>query len=175
MIRLIRKMNDGENYQGTSIRIATRFKIGCAFNPNKHKLDGEIKRLERKIDAGAQFALPQPCYDRARIELVWNRLAKEFPGFPVFYGFLPPMSARNAEFLANEVPGMSVPQEIIDRISAAPEAGQAEEGMRITQELIEFAHGLTRSFYMILPFNRVSIGIRFVRFVKKLEKSRAQA
>lgn len=165
LIRMIRDFNEGKNFQGASLKKATNFVIGCAFNPNKTK-DDEFNRLRKKIEAGAQFALSQPCYDVRQIETVWTRLRQEFPGFPVFYGFLPPLSARNAEFLANEVPGITMPPEVIDRIRAVPEDRQAAEGLKITRELIEVALRYTSCFYMILPFNRTDIGAEFVRFVK---------
>jgi homocysteine S-methyltransferase len=169
LIRLIALMNEGKNYQGNSIKVSTAFKIGCAFNPNKNRIDHEISRLKKKIQAGAHYALSQPCYDPAVIEAVWTRLKKECPGFPVFYGFLPPVSARNAEFLANEVPGITMPPSVIERIKAQPEEKQLDEGIQITRELVEFASKFTTSFYMILPFNRTDIGADFVKHVKRIE------
>lgn len=166
LIRLIAMMNQGQNYQGNSIKVPTQFKIGCAFNPNKNRMDHEISRLKKKIAAGAHYALSQPCYDAEVIEAVWKRLAKECPGFPVFYGFLPPVSARNAEFLANEVPGITMPASVIDRMKGVPDEKQMDEGIKLSKELLEFAAKFTTSFYMILPFNRADIGAEFVRFIK---------
>lgn len=168
LIRLIAKMNKGVNYQGNSIKTATRFRIGCAFNPNKSKLDAELSRLGKKIEAGAEFALTQPCYDKGQIERAWGETARRFPGFPVFFGILPPLSARNAEFLANEVPGITMPRGIIDRIATVPDEEQAEEGIRVSKELVDFALGFTSCYYMILPFNRADVGVEFVKYVKSL-------
>lgn len=174
LIKMIKGFNDGKNFQGAPLKKATNFIIGCAFNPNKTK-DDEMQRLRKKIEAGAQFALCQPCYDAQQIETVWTKLNKEFPGFPVFYGFLPPLSARNAEFLANEVPGITIPQDVIDRIKAAPEDKQTEEGLKITRELIDVALRYTSCFYMILPFNRTDIGVEFVRLIKKKKLAAVQS
>ncbi|HLG43197.1 MAG TPA: bifunctional homocysteine S-methyltransferase/methylenetetrahydrofolate reductase [Planctomycetota bacterium] len=172
LVRLVAKMNKGLNYQGNSIKLATSFRIGCAFNPNKTKIDSELHRLGKKIEAGAEFALTQPSYDRAQIERAWTAADKRFPGFPIFFGILPPLSARNAEFLANEVPGITIPRAVVERIAAVPEDRQAEEGKKVSKELIDFAYGFTKSFYMILPFNRADIGADFVTYVKTLTKTK---
>jgi homocysteine S-methyltransferase len=168
LIRLISMMNEGRNYQGNPIKVATRFRIGCAFNPNKNRVDHEISRLKKKIKAGAHFALSQPCYDPKVLRSVWKRVADECPGFPLFFGLLPPVSARNAEFLANEVPGITMPRAVIDRMRSVPEEKQMEEGIRLSKELVDEASEFTRSFYMILPFNRAEIGVEFVRHVRQL-------
>lgn len=174
LIRMIAMLNEGKNYQGSSVKVATSFKIGCAFNPNKSRIDHEISRLKKKIAAGAHYALSQPCYDVESIESVWTRLAQECPGFPVFYGFLPPISARNAEFLANEVPGITMPPSIIERMKSVPEEKQLDEGLKLSKELLEFASKFTQSFYMILPFNRTDIGAEFVKFVKSRKHAPAK-
>jgi len=155
LIRLIKNMNEGKNYAGNPIGGATRFSIGCAFNPNRRDVDIEIRRLRKKIDAGAQYALSQPLYDAERIPSVYARLKETVGDFPVFLGLLPVVSARNAEFLAHEVPGITIPPALIERLKATPEERQRDEGMRIAFELVERAAGHVPGYYIIPPFGNV--------------------
>lgn len=166
LLRIIRGMNEGKNHQGAGIGGATRFRIGCAFNPNQTKIEHEIGRLKKKISAGAEFALCQPCYDPAVIERVWGLVAKEAPGFPVFAGLLPPLSASNARFLANEVPGICIPDSVIRRMEAAEPDRQVQEGLAITREIVDAACRFTNGFYLILPFGRADLGAEIVRYVR---------
>jgi homocysteine S-methyltransferase len=163
LIRLIQRMNSGIDYHGNPLKGRTNFVTGCAFNPNK---EGDINRLVRKVNMGAQFALSQPCYDKKQIEKIYLELKKKLPGFPVFFGIMPPLSARNAEFLANEVPGITIPEQIIERLRSLPKEKQAMEGIIISKELAEFASMFTNCFYIVLPFERVEIGCEFASYVK---------
>jgi homocysteine S-methyltransferase len=166
LIRLIRSMNEGKSYSGNSIGGATRFSIGCAFNPNVRDVDAQVRRLTKKIAAGAQFALPQPLYDAEKIGLVYDRLKAGVGEFPVFFGILPAVSARNAEFLAHEVPGITIPDRLIERIKATPEEGQRAEGVKIAKELIDAAYERAPGFYIIPPFGSIDISIDLIRHVK---------
>lgn len=171
LIRLISNMNQGKNYSENSIGRRTNFKIGCAFNPNVEKLDHQIGRLKKKIEAGAQYALSQPLYDMKKIAKVYKQLNSSCPNFPVFFGVLPLTSSRNAEFLANEVPGISVPKDVVERIKSTPEKKQREEGIKISYELIDAAYEFISSFYIILPFSRIDYGIELTKHIKSKHKA----
>ncbi len=166
LIRLIKSMNEGKSYSGNPIGGATSFSIGCAFNPNVRDVDAQVRRLKKKIDAGAVFALPQPLYDIEKIGLVYDRLKAGVGDFPVFFGILPAVSARNAEFLAHEVPGITIPERVIDRMKAAPDEKQREEGVKIAKELIDAAYDRAPGFYIIPPFGSVDISVELVKHVK---------
>ncbi|MBI2901030.1 MAG: bifunctional homocysteine S-methyltransferase/methylenetetrahydrofolate reductase [Planctomycetes bacterium] len=166
LIRLIANMNEGKGYSGASIQRATRFAIGCAFNPNVKDVDHQVRRLRKKMEAGAHFALSQPVYDIERIPHVYDRVRAGVGGFPVFFGVLPAVSARNAEFLAHEVPGITMPESVIARMKAVPEDRQRAEGLKIAKELIERAAEFAPGFYIIPPFGSVDISVELVEFVK---------
>ncbi len=170
LIRLIANMNQGKSYSGSPIGGATNFKIGCAFNPNVEKIEHQISRLKKKIDAGAQFALSQPLYDMKKISVLYKKLHEECPRFPVFFGVLPFTSIRNAEFLANEVPGITVPPDLIERMRKRPEKEQKKEGIKISSELIDAAFEFIQCFYIILPFSRVDYGIELVNHIRSKQK-----
>jgi homocysteine S-methyltransferase len=166
LIRLIHSMNEGKSWSGNPIGGATRFAIGCAFNPNVRDVDAQVRRLKKKIDAGAQFALPQPLYDAEMIGLVYDRLEAGVGDFPVFFGVLPAVSARNADFLAHEVPGIQIPEGVLDRMRKTPEERQRDEGIRISKELIDAAYERAPGFYIIPPFGSIDISIELVKHVK---------
>ena len=167
LIRLIRNMNEGRNYSGNPIGGSTRFSIGCAFNPNRRDVDIEIRRLKKKIDAGAQYALSQPLYDAEKIPHVYKRLKELVGKFPVFFGILPMVSARNAEFLAHEVPGITIPEPLIERMKGVAEDKQRDEGMKIAFELVERAAEFAPGYYIIPPFGNVRQSAEIVSHIKR--------
>src|SRR6185436_2930645 len=89
LIRLIRNMNEGKSYADSPIGGKSRFLIGCAFNPNVRDIDMQVRRLKKKIEAGAHFALSQPLYEIDKIESVYKSLKQGLGDFPVFFGVLP--------------------------------------------------------------------------------------
>lgn len=101
LIKMIKEMNDGRSILGKSIGPATRFSVGGAFNPHVRHLKAAVKRMERKIDAGAEYFLTQPIYDIALIEEVYE--ATKHLEQPIFIGIMPLISKRNADFLHFEV------------------------------------------------------------------------
>jgi homocysteine S-methyltransferase len=162
LVSLVAKMNRGVGYTGASIQRKTDFKIGAAFNPGVREIDHQISRLKKKIEAGAHFSLPQPSYDPARIKPTYAALREAVGDFPVFFGVCPFISARNAEFLANEVPGIVIPPDVLDRINRTAEARQREEGIKIASELIDEAYDDAPGFYVIPPFGSLELTLRLV-------------
>lgn len=171
LIRLIAMMNEGHNHAGGSIKRKTSFVIGGAFNPNLRDVDAQIRRLQKKIDAGAQFALSQPLYDRAAVKPLYARLRALVGGFPALFGVVPFVSAGNAEFLAYEVPGIRVPDDVLARIRSVPEGRQRAEGVKISCELIDEAYDDAPGFFVIPPFGSVDITLEIIEHIKSCEKS----
>ena len=151
LIRIIRKLNQGTDLAGNPIGERTNFAIACAVNPTAENLDLEIRRFREKLDAGADFVMTQPFYDLA----IWQRFLSEFGQVPkpVLLGILPLQSFRHAEFMHNEVPGISVPLELRERLRDAGPAAQAE-GVRHARELFRAAHGLFAGVYLMPSFGR---------------------
>jgi len=168
LIRLIRNLNEGKNYAGAPIGGTSRFLVGCAFNPNVRDVDAQVRRLKKKIDAGAQFALSQPLYDSDKIPVVYERIKAGVGSFPVFLGVLPMVSASNAEFLAHEVPGITIPDALVERMKKASPEAQQEEGMRICRELIERAAEYTPGYYIIPPFGNIKPTVELVKHIRQV-------
>jgi homocysteine S-methyltransferase len=174
LIRLVAGMNEGRNYSGNDIGGRTRFSIGCAFNPNVRDLEMQVRRLRKKVEAGAHYALPQPLYDAEKIPLVFDAVRRELGAFPLFFGVLPAVSARNAEFLAHEVPGISIPEGILDRLRRAPPERQRQEGIAIAKELIEKAVDVASGFYLMPPFGSVEAALDLVRFIRERARQKGR-
>lgn len=174
LIGLIARMNAGKDYAGNDIGGRTRFSIGCAFNPNVRDLDMQVRRLRKKVAAGAHFALPQPLYDAGRIPQVYDAVRRELGDFPVFFGVLPTVSARNAEFLAHEVPGITIPPEVLARMRAVPEGRQREEGVRIAKELVERSIDRAPGFYIIPPFGAVDVAEELIGYIRDQARRRGR-
>ncbi len=157
LIRLLAGMNRGVNAVGRDLKGRTHFLIGCAFNPNALHFDSQLKKLESKIAAGAQYVLTQPIFDVA----LARRTAEQLKplGIPVFLGVMPLLHARNAEFLHNEVPGIKIPQEVRDRLRAAGDGKGAEIGVALAREIREVALEHFRAAYIITPMLRYELSL----------------
>jgi len=152
LIRVIKKLNEGTDLAGNPIGERTNFAIACAVNPTAEDLDLELKRFREKLEAGADFVMTQPFYDMS----VWEDFLARFGGpipKPVLLGILPLQSFRHAEFMHNEVPGITVPQELRNRLNDAGAAAQAE-GVKHARELFKDARGKFAGVYLMPSFGR---------------------
>jgi methionine synthase I (cobalamin-dependent)/5,10-methylenetetrahydrofolate reductase len=154
LVELISKFNSGVDNAGRAIDQPTSFVIGAAFNFSAANMDRELRVLDRKVKAGANFLLTQPVYDPEQVEKVWQRIGG-FPA-PVIMGVLPLRSERHAQFLHNEVPGIIVPDQAFQRIGAKG-ADPAAEGIALSQELINAVHQHIAGVYFIPPFGRYQV------------------
>jgi homocysteine S-methyltransferase len=132
--------------------------VGVALNQTTADMDRELKRLYWKVDAGAEFAVTQPVFDVAQLERFLER-AREFE-IPIIAGIWPLVSLRNAEFLANEVPGQQVPAGVLDRMRRAQEKGDdaaLAEGVAIAREVAEQVKGSVQGIHLSAPLGRVEV------------------
>ena len=156
LIRAVRNLNRGVDFGGDPIGDQTGFVIGCGCNPGYEPLDREVEKYRRKLEAGAEFVFSQPLYDPGLLERFLERIAP-FPRIPFFVGILPLASARNAEFLHNEVPGMQIPKAIRARINGAEgRDAQRAEGIAIAAEALRHARSFdaVSGAYIFPPFGR---------------------
>src|SRR5450830_733163 len=154
LLRIVKGLNTGTDLAGGAIGSATSFAIACAANPAARDLDVEISKLAAKIEAGATFAQTQPVYDVAALDRFYARA--ETHAIPVLIGLIPPKSLKQALYLANEVPGMVVPEEILTRMRRAAEKGpefEEEEGLAIGVELARAVAERSRGIH-IMPMAR---------------------
>ncbi len=130
----VSRLNRGIDIGGQAIGQPTAFHVGVAVNPGALNLDEELRRFAFKVEAGAEFAITQPVFDVAEFRAFVARLGASH--IPILAGILPLESARHAEFMANEVPGVRVPDAIVGRMRAADAAGRAaDEGLAIAREI----------------------------------------
>ena len=163
LVRIIRRFNEGQDLSGRSIGRPARFLIGCALDMNLETLDRELPRLERKLEAGADFFMTQPVYEPETLDGFERRVGK-LP-VPVLLGILPLQSFRHAEFLHNEVPGITIPKWVRDRMQAAGGEGR-EEGLRLGRELLGALLGRIDGAYFMPSFGRYELVATLVREVR---------
>jgi homocysteine S-methyltransferase len=134
LVNIVHNLNRGLDIGGNPIGAGTGFVIGVGANPGLPNLDEEIKRFEYKVQAGAEYVVTQPVFDLSLLENFLKRI--EHCRIPVIAGIWPLVSARNAEFMKNEL-RVSVPDEILSRMTraASPEAAR-EEGVAIAREML---------------------------------------
>ena len=166
LIEVIRRLNMGEDQAGAAIGQPAGFTIACALDPTAADQDKEWSRLERKLGAGANVIMTQPLYSVAQVEAMLDRARITFgPGgfpVPVLLGVLPLHSSRHAEFLHNEVPGITIPEE---QRAAMREAGArgAEVGLEMAMDLLERTEGLVQGTYIMPSFGRYELSAELVR------------
>ena len=149
---MITRMNTGEDYNGREIDAPTSFFLGVAVNPAADDLDYELERFERKLEAGARFAMTQVLFDLSYLEEFLERLGGSCP-IPLLVGIFYVRSYQLALRLHNEVPGIVVPEPVQERLSTAGPAA-AETGLAIARELLEASRELAAGVYLIPPFRQ---------------------
>jgi homocysteine S-methyltransferase len=160
LLKLISGMNGGVNSIGKSLRGRTSFVAGCAFNPNTPNIDTQLRKLEDKLAAGAQYVLTQPVFDPDLLRRT-AKLLLPF-GVPVFFGVMPVLHSRNAEFLHNEVPGIRIPDPFREKLRQVADAKATRLGLELAKEIQQAALESYRGVYVITPFLRHEISQELV-------------
>jgi methionine synthase / methylenetetrahydrofolate reductase(NADPH) len=157
LVNIVHNLNGGLDIGGNPIGVGTGFVIGVGANPGLSNLDEEIKRFEFKVLAGAEFAVTQPVFDLALLETFLRRI--EHCRIPVVAGIWPLVSARNAEFMKNEL-RVSVPDEILNRMTraASPEAAR-EEGVAIAREMLAAVRDRVQGAQISAPQSRYTSAV----------------
>ncbi|MFH1874722.1 MAG: bifunctional homocysteine S-methyltransferase/methylenetetrahydrofolate reductase [Pseudomonadota bacterium] len=144
LIGFVANLNQGLDFSDRPLKEATNLLIGCGVNPGAVDLDLEVERYKQKVAAGAEFVFCQPVFDNKLLLSFFERI-KDVPQIPFFAGIMPLVSLRNAEFLHNEVPGMQVPEEIMQKMAAAKtKEAQKEVGLRAAKEALLAAKELSQ-------------------------------
>lgn len=151
LVTIIEHLNRGVDLSDNSIGRPTEFLVGVGVTPTARDLDKEIDRFWQKIEAGAQFVFTQPLYDIEEVVSFLDRV--KGVTIPVFLGILPLQSSRHAEFMHNEVPGITIPKSVRDRMRAAGEHG-IREGIAMARELLDQARSLVSGTYLMPSFGR---------------------
>jgi homocysteine S-methyltransferase len=164
LTNLAAQLNRGLDIGGQPIGHPTSFHIGVAANPGAFDLDQEIRRFRFKVEAGAEFAVTQPVFDLAAMRRFLELI--EPVRIPVLAGIMPLESMRHAEFMANEVPGVTVPNTVLERMRSAEEAGRArEEGLAIARELVTELAGQVQGLQITVASGAVASALAVVEAV----------
>ncbi|MGZ5444728.1 MAG: bifunctional homocysteine S-methyltransferase/methylenetetrahydrofolate reductase [Thermoanaerobaculia bacterium] len=161
LTNMVNLMNHGLDLGGNPFGEPTRFTIGVGVNPGHLDLDYELKRLDWKVKAGAEYAITQPVFDVRQLEHFLGRI--EHLKLPVVAGIWPLLSYRNAQFMNNEVPGVSVPDEVMERMRLASEKSKEHalhEGVTIARETLARVRGRVAGVQVSAPLGRVDLALQ---------------
>ncbi|PYO35471.1 MAG: bifunctional homocysteine S-methyltransferase/methylenetetrahydrofolate reductase [Gemmatimonadetes bacterium] len=160
LTNLVYRLNQGLDPGNNPIGGATKWVIGVGVNPGAIDLDRELSRFAWKVDAGAEFAVTQPVFDQRQLEAFLKRV-EQFR-IPIVAGIWPLVSLRNAEFLANEVPGVNVPDEVLQRMRKATDRGKEAalaEGVAIAREMFARVKTTVQGVQVSAPFGKVDVAL----------------
>jgi homocysteine S-methyltransferase len=169
LIEILTRLNRGEDQAGSPIGQRAGFTIACALDPTAADGRTEWDRLERKLAAGAHLVMTQPLYDLGQVEAMADEARRRFGDggipVPVLLGVLPLQSTRHAEFLHNEVPGITIPDSARAALAAAGDRG-AEVGLRLAMELVDEVGSLVAGTYIMPSFGRYEQAAELARQVR---------
>ncbi|HZT68649.1 MAG TPA: bifunctional homocysteine S-methyltransferase/methylenetetrahydrofolate reductase [Terriglobia bacterium] len=161
LVNVLSNLNRGLDMNGNPLGAQTNFLIGVGLNPNALDPDEELRRFEYKVKAGANFGVIRPVFDLERLTNFLRRVeALDVPRIPLLAGIHPLTSYRHAEFLNNEVPGMSVSKEILDRMRKVDTGDKARaEGLKIAREMLLEVRELVQGVQIVAPFSRYALAV----------------
>ena len=165
LIRIISQLNEGQDIAGNTIGRPTKLSIGCALNCTHEDRKLELSRFTKKLDAGAHFVMTQPIYQVSDLTDFLDDFG-ECPK-PILVGIMPLHSSKHAEYLHNEVPGITIPKEIREAMAKAGEQG-AKVGLELAEELLEKVQDVCQGTYLVPSFGRYD---DMCTLVKRLKKS----
>jgi len=168
LIGILSRLNRGEDQAGKPIGSPAGFTIACALDPTAEDSALEIERLAAKVDAGANVIMTQPIYGVEQWDRFMQAASARWPGGlprPVLLGILPLHTSRHAEFLHNEVPGITIPDEVRAAMAAAGERG-AEVGLEMAHSLLEQMAPQVSGTYIMPSFGRYELAAELVRRIR---------
>ena len=159
LTNVVSRLNHGVDIGGEALSRQTAYHIGVAANPTALDLDDEVRRFEFKVEAGAEFAITQPVFDLDAFDAFLKRVAHLH--VPIIAGLWPFDSQLNAEFLANEVPGVRVPEELVRRMrrTETPEAAAAE-GVAIARGVAAAIRDRVQGFQLSNATGRIQAALK---------------
>lgn len=161
LTNMVNKLNHGLDLGNNPIGIPTAFSIGVGVNPGAVNIEEEIRRFEWKVEAGAEYAITQPVFDTEQLRRFIKAI--EHVKIPIIAGIWPLVSFRNAEFLHNEVPGVNVTPEILERMRVASDQSKdhaREEGIAIARESLLEVRDIIAGVQVSAPFNNVRYALQ---------------
>lgn len=169
------RFNQGINTDGDALKTKTNFNIAGAFDPNVRKLDGAVRRLEKKLESGMHYFITQPVYSKEKIKEVYE--ATKHLDVPFFIGIMPVTSYNNALFLHNEVPGIKLSETILEQFEAVKDdkAKTKALSLKLSKELIDTVHEYFNGLYLITPFQKVDYTLELANYSKTITLTKQEA
>lgn len=162
LTKVIHNLNRGEDIAGNEINPPTSILIGVGANPCAINLENEIKHFYNKIDAGAEYVMTQPVFDADTL-LRFIDITSKYKKIPVVAGIWPLVSLKNALFLKNEVPGVEIPDRIIERMEKANTKEDALKiGIEIAHEIKQKIDSSVQGYQISAPFGKVDLAINII-------------
>jgi homocysteine S-methyltransferase len=176
LIGILSRLNGGIDQAGKPIGAPAGFTIACALDPTAEDLEHELDRLTGKLEAGADLVMTQPIYAREQWERFVEGASRRWPAGlpkPVLLGVLPLHTARHAEFLHNEVPGITIPDHVRAAMHAAGDRG-AEVGLEMALRLLEEMRPFVQGTYIMPSFGRYELAAELVRRILATQPEQAR-
>ena len=164
LTKVIHNLNYGQDIAGNEITPPTSILIGVGANPCAVNLDKEIQHFYNKIDAGAEYVMTQPVFDADMLLRFIDKTSNYKKTIPVVAGIWPLVSLKNALFLKNEVPGVEIPDSIIDRMAKAKTKEDGLKfGVEIAHEIKEKIDSYVQGYQISAPFGKVDLALNVVK------------
>ncbi len=176
LANLVTRLNHGLDPGGNPIGDPTSFTIGVGVNPGASDLDYELNRFYWKVEAGAEYAITQPVFDPEQLLRFIDEIRRRDVWIPIVAGIWPLVSARNAEFLANEVPGVVVPPAIVERMQHASAQGREHalrEGLAIAREMLATIRPHVQGVQVSAPFGKVPFALEVFDGIESIDPTPA--
>jgi len=160
LVNILNNLNRGLDVGGNPVGAQTAFLVGASVNPYAVNEEEELRRFQHKVEAGTDFAVTQPIFDVEQLRKFLKRARNFAPRLPVIAGIWPLTSFRNAEFMNNEVPGISVPPTVMERMRRADAGERARlEGLKIAQETLREIRSQVQGVQIAAPFGRYALAV----------------
>jgi len=176
LTNMVNKLNHGVDIGNNPIGTPTAFSIGVGVNPGAVNLEEEIRRFEWKVEAGAEYAITQPVFDTEQLMTFLDKISHV--KIPIVAGIWPLVSFRNAEFMHNEVPGVNVTPEILERMRKASDVSKEyarEEGIAIARESLLEVRDVIQGVQVSAPFGNVKYALQVFDVLDGFTSTGAQA
>src|SRR5438034_1658701 len=173
LTNMVNKLNHGLDLGNNPIGLPTSFSIGVGVNPGAVNMEEEIRRFEWKVEAGAEYAITQPVFDTEQLKRFLKMISHV--RIPIVAGIWPLVSFRNAEFLHNEVPGVEVTPEILERMRVASDTGKEEAretGIAIARESLLAVRDVIQGVQVSAPFGNVKYALQVFDVLEEFQERR---
>ena len=174
LTNMVNKLNHGVDIGNNPIGKPTAFSIGVGVNPGAVNLEEEIRRFEWKVEAGAEYAITQPVFDTEQLLNFLDKISHV--RIPIVAGIWPLISYRNAEFMHNEVPGVNVTSEILERMRIASDKSKEhgrDEGIAIARESLLEVKDVIQGVQVSAPFGNVKYALQVFDALSDFERPAA--